>query len=103
MVEFDIPYDHFTEVITNSCLDFNLGVIYPSNCLNFSLLGFEGESSWLLWKFRPEHTLKMCVLVFHVLFNTNLFQVCRTWSLCFTQVAYNVFLTKFSYYYKTYN
>ncbi|MFS8008069.1 hypothetical protein Hanom_Chr14g01268411 [Helianthus anomalus] len=71
-MKFSIPYDPLTEVITNSCLDFDLG--------------FELEGSWLLWRVRPEHTLKVCVLVSNVLIKTNLFQVCYNWSLYFTKL-----------------
>ncbi|KAJ0753537.1 hypothetical protein HanPI659440_Chr09g0336941 [Helianthus annuus] len=69
MVEFDIPYDHFTKVFTNSCLDFNLGVIYPSNCLNFSLLGFEGEAHRFSGYF-DQNTHSRCVFwcfMFHLI------------------------------------
>ncbi|MFS7890129.1 hypothetical protein Hanom_Chr00s000007g01615161 [Helianthus anomalus] len=51
-MKISIPYDPFTEVIANSCLDFDLG--------------FDLESFWLLWRVRPEQTLKVFVLVSNV-------------------------------------
>ena len=40
IVNFDIPCDPFTEVITNLCLNIDLGLICPSNFLILCLLGF---------------------------------------------------------------
>ncbi|MFS8019213.1 hypothetical protein Hanom_Chr15g01401201 [Helianthus anomalus] len=60
-MKFGIPYDPFIEVVMNSCLDFDLGWIYPFNLLILSLIGFELKSpSWLLCFVRPEHTQR-CV------------------------------------------
>ncbi|MFS7947999.1 hypothetical protein Hanom_Chr06g00554781 [Helianthus anomalus] len=68
MVKFHIPNDPFTEVITNLCLDFDLGLICPFNLVNLARLGLELESpSWLWLKSQDKHTC-MCGFCLFILF-----------------------------------
>ncbi|KAJ0610765.1 hypothetical protein HanHA300_Chr01g0007471 [Helianthus annuus] len=43
--KFYIPFDPYDEVITNLCLEFDLGLNWTSNCSNSSELGFLKRTS----------------------------------------------------------
>ncbi|MFS7912771.1 hypothetical protein Hanom_Chr02g00133791 [Helianthus anomalus] len=60
-MKFDIPYDPFSEVITNLFLDFDLGLIFPFNRLILCLLGLELESSFGSCACLDQNTHLMCV------------------------------------------